>query len=53
VGAANLGQAIANKRASGLFVRTRDIENPMWRIEMLGRQNQAKWMEILQQSINE
>ncbi|MBJ6985633.1 hypothetical protein JGR68_01265 [Luteimonas sp. MC1750] len=53
VGAANLGRSIANRRASGLFVLTRDVDNPRWRIEMLGKREQSKWMEILQQSINE
>lgn len=53
VGAANLGRSIANRRASGLFVLTRDVDNPRWRVEMLGIREQSKWMEILQQSINE
>jgi len=49
----NLGQSMANKRASGLFVHTKDIENTTWRIAMLDKREQAKWMEILQQCINE
>lgn len=53
VGAANMGQLMANKRASGLFVYTKDIENTEWRIEILRKDEQAKWMEILQQCINE
>ena len=53
VGAANLGQSIANRRASGLFVYTKDIENTVWRVEMFSKNDQAKWMEILQQTINE
>lgn len=39
--------------ATGLFVTVRDIENPKWRIAMGDSSTQARWMEILRQSINE
>lgn len=39
--------------ATGLFVTVRDIDNPKWRIAMSNTQTQARWMEILQQAINE
>lgn len=39
--------------ATGLFVTVRDIDNPQWRIAMYDVATQAKWMEILQQSVNE
>lgn len=39
--------------ATGLFVTVRDIENPQWRIAMYDVATQARWMEILQQAINE
>ena len=39
--------------ATGLFVTVRDIDNPQWRIAMYDPAKQARWMEILQQAINE
>lgn len=39
--------------ATGLFVTVRDINNPQWRISMHDEAMQARWMEILQQAINE
>lgn len=39
--------------ASGLFVTVRDIDNPKWRVAMADSNKQARWMEILRQSINE
>lgn len=49
----NFGVAMANKRASGLFVTVKDIDNPVWRINMLDKKDQQRWMEILRQTINE
>lgn len=49
----NLGRGMANKRASGLFVYTKDIDNATWRVAMYDQREQAKWMEILQQCVNE
>lgn len=37
---------------SGLFITAKDIENPIWRIEMHDEKKQSQWMEILRQSIN-
>ena len=53
VGAANAGQMMRNRQASGFFVATKDLDNPAWRIEMFDKKEQAKWMEIMQQCINE
>jgi len=53
VAANNMAAAKANIRNSGLFVYTKDIDNVEWRIEMLKKVDQAKWMEILRQNINE
>lgn len=52
-GAANLAQHRANTRASGLFVSVRDIDHAIWRIAVLDRREQAKWIEILRQCIQE
>lgn len=43
----------ANREASGLFIKVRDIDNPIWRIDMLDKREQNRWMEILTQCINE
>lgn len=50
-------QGIENKRDTGLFVTVKDIENPKWKIEFPGSARElenelARWMEILNQSIN-
>lgn len=37
---------------TGFFVTVRDIDNPKWRVEMPAVDEQARWMEILRQSIN-
>lgn len=42
-----------NKKGSGLFIDVADIGCPRWRIEMLRPDVQRRWMEILQQTINE
>lgn len=39
--------------ATGFFVTVRDIDSPVWRIGMHDEAMQARWMEILQQAINE
>lgn len=48
----NIRTARGNKSASGLFVQVRDIDNPVWRINMLRKTDQQRWMEILRQTIN-
>lgn len=50
---ANLANGMANKRASGFFVYTKDLDNTTWRIKMFKKNDQNKWMEILQQNVNE
>lgn len=42
-----------NQQASGLFVQMRDIDMPEWRIDMPSQQQQARWMEIMRQLIND
>lgn len=58
--AGGLAAAGANARASrdaeantGLFVVVKDVGNPKWRIAMKDESQQARWMEILRQAINE
>lgn len=50
---ANRRNAQMNKAGSGLFVNVRDIDHPSWRIVMLNKADQNRWVEILQQLINE
>ncbi|PFH19037.1 DUF4755 domain-containing protein [Burkholderia sp. JKS000303] len=38
---------------SGFFVRVADIENTEWHIQMVSEKEQARWMEIFRQHINE
>lgn len=56
-GMAVLGENRRNKNrnvaASGLFVTVRDIDNPVWRVEMLDKKSQQRWMEIMRQCVNE
>ena len=42
-----------NKIESGLFIQVKDIDNPEWRVAMLNKKEQSRWMEILQQTLNE
>lgn len=53
MGSANIAAGLQAASATGLFVTVRDIENPKWRIEMSSEAVQARWMEILEQAINE
>jgi hypothetical protein len=48
----NIRTARENKNASGLFVTVRDINTPVYRINMLKKADQQRWMEILRQLIN-
>lgn len=50
---ANVRARNAASAASGLFVTVKDIDNPKWRVAMGDPATQARWMEILRQSINE
>ena len=60
----NLGSAVAAMGAeanmrreaaadTGLFVEVRDVDRPKWRVAMRNEAVQARWMEILNQEINE
>ena len=55
--AASLSVAANNKKNTGLFIDTRDIDNPKWtirfKIDRNIEQSMARWTEILRQSINE
>lgn len=49
----NLRASMEAAAASGLFVTVKDIDYPKWRVAMGNPATQARWMEILRQSINE
>ena len=49
-------QLRANKRArmaTGMFVTVKDIDYPIWRIEMSQTATQHRWMEIFRQEVKE
>ena len=54
---ASIGAEIRAKQEAaadtGLFVEVRDVDRPKWRVAMKSEVQQARWMEILQQEINE
>lgn len=39
--------------ASGFFVTVKDIDDPRWHLQMIKERDQARWMEIFRQEINE
>ncbi|MBO9538292.1 DUF4755 domain-containing protein [Herbaspirillum sp.] len=41
------------REGTGLFISTRDVEHPKWHIKIKDAKTLAKWMEILQQEIND
>ena len=49
----NYRAAKAAAANTGFFVTVRDVDNPIWRVEMTDAGTQARWMEILRQEINE
>lgn len=55
-GMAAVGQTIRanreNAKASGFYIKVKDIDNPEWRVEMPSQDNQNRWMEIFNQLIN-
>ncbi len=55
--AASASAASQNKKNTGLFINVKDVDHPMWtvrfKIDSKIDQNMSKWMEILQQYINE
>ncbi len=50
---ANLEAEREAKARTGLFVEVRDVDRAKWRVAMKDERQQARWMEILQQEINE
>lgn len=53
---ANAAQHRNNIENTGLFVKVRDIDHPVWKINFplkTAKQDLARWMEILQQTLNE
>ena len=50
--AASTGAKRENAKASGFYIKVRDIDHPQWRIEMPSQDNQNRWMEIFNQLIN-
>ena len=51
--AATLANAKRAQDNTGFFVTVRDIDNPIWRIAMKNDKDQARWMELLRQQIND
>lgn len=53
----NAGNALLAKAKAdaltGFFVEARDVDHPLWQVQMMKERDQARWMEILQQEINE
>ncbi|WP_322056224.1 DUF4755 domain-containing protein [Paraburkholderia sp. J63] len=53
----NTGNAMLAKAkadaASGFFVTVKDIDDPKWHVQMIKERDQARWMEIFRQEINE
>lgn len=50
--ALNLSMAGKAMDRSGLFIEVRDVDHPVWRMEM-NEKHQARWFEVLQQVVNE
>lgn len=54
--AANLATQRSNKENTGLFIKVKDVDYPQWKIEFpqtKAKQELTRWMEILQQTLNE
>jgi hypothetical protein len=51
VGGHNAGAMIRALRQSGLFIRVRDVENPVWQIHMYKQPMLNRWFEILNQAL--
>lgn len=45
----NLGESLRAAEKSGLYVRVKDIDNPLWRVNLQDVNDQSKWDEILLQ----
>lgn len=52
-GAAAMGAAANAAAMTGFFVKVRDVEHPEWRVSMFKKSDRNRWIEILQQEINE
>nr|WP_225562971.1 DUF4755 domain-containing protein [Rhodanobacter sp. DHG33] len=50
--AANIRMHREAKANSGLFITVRDVDNPVWRIPLIDKPQQQRWMEILRQTVN-
>lgn len=50
---ANIRAAREAKANTGLFVTVKDVGRPSWRVAMADKATRARWMEILQQELNE
>lgn len=54
--AVNLANARSNAENTGLFIKVKDVEFPEWKVDFPGRaakKELTRWMEILQQTLNE
>lgn len=52
-GSQNIAASMEADRQTGLFLTTRDIEHPQWRVSMFGSDDRARWAEILRQELDE
>ena len=53
---ANLENQRINRENTGLFIKVKDVDYPQWKIEFpkaKAKQELTRWMEILQQTLNE
>lgn len=50
---ANIRAAREAAANTGLFLTVKDLERPQWRVAMSDKAMRARWMELLQQEINE
>ena len=54
--AAGSASIAASKQAdlnTGLFLKVRDVDHPLWRISMFEASDRARWAEILRQELSE
>ena len=54
---ANISNARGNSGNTGLFIKMRDVDHPVWHIKFKAngslKKELARWMEIMQQTVNE
>ena len=53
VGAHNLGAAIKANERSGIFIRVKDIDHPVWQISLTNQADLDRWTEILTRAFSE